>query len=132
MWWVNEQVIGTGEIDPETGDEITEKIGEGTAKLLAVVMYDADGNEIGRNGLTDEELHPTPVAPEDPPIKVLIGDVNCDGDVKIGDVILLNRFMAEDESITVKAEGLVNADADGDGGIGSGDSVAILKILAGL
>ncbi|MDD5947050.1 MAG: hypothetical protein PUC41_04545 [Oscillospiraceae bacterium] len=132
MWWVNEQVIGTGEIDPETGDEITEKIGEGTAKLLAVVMYDADGNEIGRNGLTDEELHPTPVAPEDPPIKVLIGDVNCDGDVKIGDVILLNRFMAEDESITVKAEGLANADADGDGGIGSGDSVAILKILAGL
>lgn len=126
MWWVNEQVIGTGEIDPDTGDEITEKVGEGTAKLLAVVMYDADGNEIGRNGLTDEELHPTPEA------QVLIGDVNCDGDVKIGDVILLNRFLAEDETITISAAGLANADADGSGAPGSGDSVAILKILAGL
>lgn len=131
MWWVNEQVVGTGKLDPETGDEITEKIGEGTAKLLAIVMYDADGNEIGRNGLTDEELNPTPVQ-VDPPANITLGDINCDGNVKIGDVILLNRFLSEDKDAVISTQGLTNADMDGDGATTAADAVAILKLLAGL
>ncbi|MBE6846903.1 MAG: alpha-L-arabinofuranosidase [Ruminococcus sp.] len=62
----------------------------------------------------------------------IVGDVNCDGDVKIGDVILLNRFLAEDQSITVTAQGMLNAEADGVNGINGNDSVAILYLLAGL
>ncbi len=132
MWWVNENRVGTGEIDPETEEEITEKVGEGTAKLLAVVMYDADGNEIGRNGLTDEELNPVPVEPSQPSFTVVPGDVNCDGEVKVGDVIMLNRFLAEDATIVITEEGLANADANGDGAPTNADATTILKILAGL
>lgn len=60
------------------------------------------------------------------------GDVNCDGDVKIGDVILLNRFIAEDEEAVITKQGLANADVNQDGNSNSTDAVAILKSLAGL
>lgn len=132
MWWVNENRVGTGEIDPETEEEITEYVGEGTAKLLSVIMYDAEGNVIGINGLTEEELNPAPIPGEQPEAEVNVGDVNCDGNVKIGDVILLNRFLAEDQTIEITEQGMLNAEADGVSGVTGNDSIAILKILAGL
>ncbi|MGN0648430.1 MAG: glycosyl hydrolase [Oscillospiraceae bacterium] len=69
----------------------------------------------------------------DPPVENgKKGDVDCDGFVKIGDVILLNRFLAEDAEAVVAEQGLANAECDGTAGITSGDAIAILKILAGL
>lgn len=68
----------------------------------------------------------------EPPVATLIGDVNCDGNVKIGDVILFNRFLAEDGTAEISEQGLRNADADFSGGTSSDDAVAILRILAGL
>ncbi len=68
----------------------------------------------------------------DPVSATLYGDVNCDGTVKVGDVILLNRFLAEDMTATVSQQGTVNADCDGVAGVGSGDAVAILALLASL
>ncbi len=52
--------------------------------------------------------------------------------MKVGDVILLNRFLAEDMTATVSQQGTVNADCDGVAGVGSGDAVAILALLASL
>ena len=66
------------------------------------------------------------------PEPTVIGDVNCDGNVKIGDVILLNRFISEDDAVSVTNQGLANAEVDGVKGINSDDSTAILKIIAGL
>lgn len=63
---------------------------------------------------------------------VKLGDVNCDGNVKIGDVILLNRFLSEDKAVVISTQGLSNADIDGDGSATAADAVAILKLLAGL
>ncbi len=60
------------------------------------------------------------------------GDVNCDGDVKIGDVILLNRLIAEDAAITITEQGVLNADANEDGTPNGDDAVLILKWIAGL
>ncbi len=60
------------------------------------------------------------------------GDVNCDGDVKIGDVILLNRFLAEDATAVVSEQGMHNAECDDVTGVNGNDSIAILKMLAGL
>ncbi len=60
------------------------------------------------------------------------GDVNCDGDVKINDVILLNRMIAEDTTATISEQGIINADCDGKDGVNSDDAIAILKMLAGL
>lgn len=68
----------------------------------------------------------------DPPVDTLIGDVNCDGNVKINDVILLNRFLAEDGDVEISDQGLRNGDVDLNGQNTSEDAVAILRILAGL
>ncbi len=62
----------------------------------------------------------------------LTGDVNCDGDVKINDVILLNRFLAEDSAAKISEQGMINAESDGAAGINNNDSIAILRMIAGL
>ncbi len=77
--------------------------------------------------VADEIVVDPPVQEED-----LLGDVNCDGLVKINDVILLNRFISEDSAVIITEQGLLNADADGISGVNSHDSVAILKMLAGI
>ncbi len=60
------------------------------------------------------------------------GDVDCSGEVKTADIILLNRFLAEDASINISAQGLLNADCQYDGETTSADATQILKYLAGL
>ncbi|MBE6848198.1 MAG: glycoside hydrolase [Ruminococcus sp.] len=60
------------------------------------------------------------------------GDVNCDGNVKINDVIMLNRFLAEDRTVTITAQGMLNAECDGTAGVTGDDAVAILRSIAGL
>lgn len=67
-----------------------------------------------------------------PPITVtLLGDVNCDGFVKVGDVILLNRVLAEDITAAVTEIGMLNADYDQVDGITPNDATEILRQLAG-
>ena len=58
--------------------------------------------------------------------------MDCDGVVRIADVILLNRVIAEDAAVTVTAQGMANAECDGVADINSGDSTAILRALAGM
>lgn len=72
----------------------------------------------------------TTTTPE--PSTLKIGDVNCDGEVKVNDVILLNRFLSEDETAVISAQGMRNAECDNVDGITNNDAIAILKILAGL
>ncbi len=60
------------------------------------------------------------------------GDVNCDGFVKVDDVILLNRFIAEDAAAAVTEQGIANADCNANGGVTGDDAVAILMLIAGL
>ncbi len=68
-----------------------------------------------------------------PPVTAgLKGDVNCDGDVKVNDVILLNRFLSEDTTATITEQGMLNAEVDGAGGVNGSDAIGILKILAGI
>lgn len=64
------------------------------------------------------------------PVATLRGDVNCDGFVKVNDVILLNRMLSEDHTAEISAQGMSNADCDDIQGVDGNDAVAILKILA--
>ena len=59
------------------------------------------------------------------------GDVDCSGDVKIADAVLLARYVAED-AVTVTTQGKLNADcfADGQGVLDSNDLSSLLKFLA--
>lgn len=62
----------------------------------------------------------------------LLGDTNCDGEFKLNDVILLNRFMSEDAAVVVTELGIANADFNQDSDVNADDATAMLKRLAGL
>lgn len=62
--------------------------------------------------------------------KAVKGDVNCDGNVSILDVILLNQSLLAGAKLT--DQGKLNADVDGDGTPSSADSLTILKSTIGL
>ena len=63
---------------------------------------------------------------------VLRGDCDCSGTVDVSDAVLLARFLAEDQTAKMDAHGRRNADADADGTITPGDTVAILRHIAKL
>ena len=62
----------------------------------------------------------------------LLGDVDCDGEVSISDVILLSRYNVEDTTASVSAQGKKNGDCDHDGTLKASDVVLILKHIAKL
>ncbi len=71
--------------------------------------------------------------PVDPPVSnITPGDVNCDGVIKIDDVVLLNRYVAEDTTIEITAEGVLNANCDGEPNVNANDASHLLSYLAGL
>ena len=61
-----------------------------------------------------------------------LGDVNCDGVVKIDDVVLGNRYVGEDTSISVTVSGQVNGDLDFDSTMTATDMSLLLQYLAKL
>ncbi|MBQ5334899.1 MAG: glycoside hydrolase family 9 protein [Oscillospiraceae bacterium] len=73
----------------------------------------------------------TTTTSSDPGSTPLYGDVDCSGDVKIADAVLLARYVAEDQ-VTVTTQGKLNADcfADGKGALDSNDLSSLLKFLA--
>ena len=54
--------------------------------------------------------------------------MNCDGDVRINDVVLLNKYLAK--NATVSPQGLKNADCEYDEQVNSKDSTKIKQFLA--
>ena len=58
------------------------------------------------------------------------GDVNEDGRITVSDVILTARIAAEDQTVRVSEQGLINADADGMNGITVDDTNFLLKVIA--
>ena len=57
----------------------------------------------------------------------ILGDVNNDGQVGIGDIVAITNFMAgTDETLTLE-----QCDVNGDGEVGIGDIVAVTNIMAG-
>ncbi|MEE5993898.1 MAG: endo-1,4-beta-xylanase [Oscillospiraceae bacterium] len=61
---------------------------------------------------------------------VTYGDVNCDGEVDIADVLLLNQHLLGIEDIDT--EGQKNADVDNNGAVNDTDALNILKSLVDL
>lgn len=72
------------------------------------------------------------ITEEQQPQTGLRGDVDCNGEVRIADVILLNRYLAEDTTITITSQGMYNADMNEDTNVNTADPTAILKYLAGI
>jgi len=60
----------------------------------------------------------------------LIGDVNCDGNVKSNDLLLLKKYLLGLSDVT--EQGLKNADINHDGNVKSNDLLMLKKFLLGL
>ena len=67
----------------------------------------------------------------DTPPAAKFGDVDCSGDVKIADAVLLARYLAED-AVQITSEGKVNANCCYDDSISTNDLQYILQYLAGM
>ena len=76
---------------------------------------------------TEATTEATTEAPTDAPADVAYGDVDCDGEISILDVIVLNRNLLGNGSLT--EQGLANADVDGDNKPTANDALAILKYV---
>ncbi|MBQ5338842.1 MAG: pilus assembly protein N-terminal domain-containing protein, partial [Oscillospiraceae bacterium] len=60
------------------------------------------------------------------------GNVNCKETTDVSDAVLLARFVAEDSSADISAQGKKNADVNGDGTIDEKDVIGILRMIAKL
>lgn len=58
------------------------------------------------------------------------GDITDDGFVNMADAVTLNRYIAEDSTLEITAEGLANADLNADGSIDALDSAALLRSVS--
>ena len=62
----------------------------------------------------------------------LRGDADCNGTVAVADAVLMARFCAEDNEVSVSAQGKRNADCNADGDLTADDIARLLEYLAGL
>ena len=61
-----------------------------------------------------------------------MGDSNCDGKVSIADVVILSRYVNEEQGIMISKQGRINSDCDYDGLCTAEDATMILKAIAKL
>ena len=97
--------------------------------VINVVYFYTDGGVIPTEP-TDPPTEPTdpptePTEPTDDPTGILIGDVDMDGQITIGDATIIQRHLAELTALT--GDALIAADCDGDGRVAIKDVTLILK-----
>ena len=76
-----------------------------------------------------------PVTTATPVGNVLYGDTNCDGEVRINDVVVLNKWLNDAKSYDMKPQGKINADCcdeKGGEGLDKNDSDAIIRRIVHL
>lgn len=66
------------------------------------------------------------------PPTTIVGDVNCDGYLKVDDVILMSRFISEDHTLEIPEVGYTRMDINNDGITDIADVTALLRIIAGI
>lgn len=107
---------------------------EGSAVNLH--SFQIDNGIWGRSNYIDmddvAEYYASKSAAKPLPLAALVGDVDGSGKVDVSDSVLLARYCAEDDGITLTADGKLNADANGDGSITLDDVTEILRIVAKL
>ena len=65
-------------------------------------------------------------------VEALYGDINLDGNIGIDDVVLLARYVAEDNGVTIQPQGLEQANCSYDNTIDADDLTALARYLAHL
>lgn len=79
----------------------------------------------------NHELRPVPFILQNGAVDVkpiLLGDANCDGEITLLDVVLIERYLAGGWGVTIDE---INADVDGEDGVTLKDVTLIARYLAG-
>ncbi len=141
--YVNGESVGTaffpysilfGEAE---GIAVELKAGENTIKLeseegwtyldyLRVVSENEIGETTTATTATTEETTTTTTTTK------LYGDVDCDASITIVDVVMLARYISQDEDLSITTEGVANADCNGDKEVSADDITLLSLYLAGL
>lgn len=95
----------------------------------ACTLYCRPIQETTASSTTDTTTTTTATTTTAPP-QLLMGDVDENGVIAIGDVVLLCRFVAEDPFVNVSLQGRAQADLDHDGKPTASDAALILRRLA--
>ena len=94
-----------------------------------VLIYEIDADTIGVKADTDGDgIFETPLDTQQ--TSLLDGDTNCDGRRSVADAVLLAKTVAEDASVCITANGVRNAELDGDGILTVGDIQQMLRLLS--
>jgi len=107
-------------------------VGEGTT-TVTVTGTDGTSKDITVTVTATETTVTTPsdtTTSSDVNSDIVWGDVNCDGQVKSNDMLLLKKYLLGLADVT--DQGLLNADVTHDGGVKSNDLLKLKKYLLGL
>ncbi len=63
-----------------------------------------------------------------PEVKGVAGDANCDGKVSIADSTAILQHLGNQDKYGLSAEGLKNADVDGNDGVSTNDALVIQMV----
>ncbi|MBR4100451.1 MAG: glycoside hydrolase family 9 protein [Oscillospiraceae bacterium] len=113
------------QVDAWSVNEITINWNSPLAWVASFMADEGDVEEEPTTKPTEPDTGDEPT--EDEPGDVLYGDADCNGEVDILDVIVLNRNILGAGSLT--KQGQKNADVNEDGKPGSDDALAILKYV---
>ena len=117
-------------VDPdggETSDTTSETTKETTTVTETTTTQETTSTIETSSGTTESETsETTSTSKEDS--DVLYGDVNCSGDVRINDVVLLNKYLAKNAKVS--KQGLLNADCEKDDKVDAKDATKIKQYLA--
>lgn len=78
------------------------------------------------------DITPDPDPDPNPDPDTIWGDADCDGTVKINDVVLLNRVIGEDPQAKITTQGMANSKVTGNASVAATDASKILQYLAGI
>ena len=87
---------------------------------------------VQENGSVPQTSEPETTTTQPPVITAMRGDVDVNGDVNVADAVLLARFCAEDNEVTVSAQGKINAEVTDDTNINTDDLTKLMEYLAGI
>lgn len=132
-----EKVIVTGGVTLEDAYHYQRARVEAGERITCLTWYSEDGYTHIDDSEKFTELHPqfyqtAAAQPHPATVQAGTGDLNEDGETTIADAILLSRYVAEDETLSVTEAGIAQADINASGTVDAGDIAALLKQIAGL
>ncbi|MCM1507865.1 MAG: hypothetical protein NC177_12135 [Ruminococcus flavefaciens] len=120
--------IAIGDVDPGTSTTTTAGSTTGSTTTTTTTATTANTGDKTTSSATTASTTGKPVTK-------LYGDTNCDGSVKINDVVLLNKYLNDNKSYAISDQGKINADCynpkDGKE-LTAEDSDAIIKSIVHL